>query len=198
MPFFLVAAENGERIVLDKAVILIGRHPDCDAVLNNSRKVSRRHCCIAQVNDAFIVRDLGSMNGVRVNGRRIEREAPLALGDEIAFGDARFILQSLDSPDAHSDRAPASPVESAADAKPAVVEVVEAKRPIDLSQKFPVPIDDEEGEEFAVEPSIVRQPGEFPAFQPHLGGPVSEENSDGDDIPILKDVEGPEESESQH
>ena len=67
MPMFLVPLEGGDAISLEKAVTFIGRHPDCDIVLSNSRKVSRKHCCIAQINEAYVVRDLGSMNGVRVN-----------------------------------------------------------------------------------------------------------------------------------
>jgi len=88
----LVPLNGGASITLDKPIILIGRHPECDAVLQKSTKVSRRHCCVAQVNNRYIVRDLGSMNGVRLNGERVT-EAELRLGDELAIGDQFFTLK---------------------------------------------------------------------------------------------------------
>jgi pSer/pThr/pTyr-binding forkhead associated (FHA) protein len=40
---------DGNQIVLDRAVILVGRSPDCDAVLTGSSKISRMHCALVQV-----------------------------------------------------------------------------------------------------------------------------------------------------
>lgn len=96
MQMVLTPLTGGEGIVLDKAILLFGRQPDCDVVLAGSRKVSRKHCCIAQIHDYFVVRDLGSMNGVRVNGVRIDREAKLKAGDEIVIGDVAFRLELAD------------------------------------------------------------------------------------------------------
>lgn len=81
---------GGKPIPLDKAVLFFGRHPDCDVRLGDSTKVSRRHCCLAQVDDRWVVRDLGSLNGVRVNGEAIDREADLKIGDEVTIGDFVF------------------------------------------------------------------------------------------------------------
>jgi pSer/pThr/pTyr-binding forkhead associated (FHA) protein len=64
--------------------MLFGRHAECDVQLN-SRKVSRRHCCIAQIRDYLVVRDLGSTNGVRINGVRVV-EGQLRSGDELTIG----------------------------------------------------------------------------------------------------------------
>src|SRR5579872_1907583 len=64
MPAQLVALHDGPSILLDKPILLLGRHPECDIQID-SRKISRRHCCIAQVDDFLVVRDLGSTNGVR-------------------------------------------------------------------------------------------------------------------------------------
>ncbi|MFV0442646.1 MAG: FHA domain-containing protein [Planctomycetaceae bacterium] len=93
MPMFLVPLEGGDTVALDKAVTFVGRHPDCDVVLNNSRKVSRKHCCIAQINDSYVVRDLGSMNGVRVNDDISHEELRLRPGDELWVGDVGFRLE---------------------------------------------------------------------------------------------------------
>jgi predicted component of type VI protein secretion system len=101
MPMMLVPLENGEPILLDKAIMLFGRHPDCDVVLTSSRKVSRKHCCIAQIHDYYVVRDLGSMNGVRVNGEPAGREARLRAGDEVHIGDIPYRIE-VASPDRRS------------------------------------------------------------------------------------------------
>ncbi len=90
MPFQLVPLNEGTAPVigLQRPVILIGRHIDCDARIENS-KISRRHCCVAIAYDRIILRDLGSRNGVRVNGRIVD-EIRLQVGDEIAIGPLFF------------------------------------------------------------------------------------------------------------
>jgi len=149
MAVFLESLNGGRQIVLDKAVMLIGRQSDCDVVLDNSRKVSRKHCALAQVNDRYVVRDLASMNGVTVNGERVKREAPLCVGDEIAFGDVRFRLCDTNQvPKNQQNEAEPLVPPAAPSPEPAV-----PPRPQNISQKFPVPIA-EEGVDFAVEPSI--------------------------------------------
>lgn len=90
MPMMLTPLGDGEPVAINKAVTFFGRHPDCDVVLTHSRKVSRKHCCIAQINDYFVVRDLGSMNGVRINDEQVEKEARLSPGDEVWIGDVGF------------------------------------------------------------------------------------------------------------
>lgn len=89
------------KIPLQRPVLLVGRHPECDIRLDLS-KVSRRHCCIALAYDRVVIRDLGSRNGVRVNGRLVE-EAQLHAGDEVAIGPILYRLES------QAVAAPASP-----------------------------------------------------------------------------------------
>jgi predicted component of type VI protein secretion system len=86
MSFQLVPLNQGTApvISLQRPVILIGRHIDCDARIEDS-KISRRHCCVAIAYDRIILRDLGSRNGIRVNGRIVD-EVRLQVGDEIAIG----------------------------------------------------------------------------------------------------------------
>jgi len=88
MPPELVALTEGPSIMLDKPILLIGRHQECDIQIP-SRKISRRHCCIAQVNDHLVVRDLCSTNGVRINGVRVA-EGTLNAGDELTIGNHRY------------------------------------------------------------------------------------------------------------
>src|SRR5713101_465469 len=88
MPAQLVALTDGPNILLDKPILLNGRHPECDIQID-SRKISRRHCCIAQVDDALVVRDLGSTNGIRINSVRV-LEGHLKSGDELTIGGNRY------------------------------------------------------------------------------------------------------------
>jgi predicted component of type VI protein secretion system len=88
MPAQLVALDSGPSILLDKPILLLGRHPECDIQID-SRKISRRHCCIAQVSDYLVIRDLGSTNGIRINGMRM-LEGQLNAGDELTIGNSRY------------------------------------------------------------------------------------------------------------
>jgi pSer/pThr/pTyr-binding forkhead associated (FHA) protein len=95
-------------IDLQRPILLIGRHMDCDVRLDTP-KISRRHCCIAMAYDRLLIRDLGSRNGVRLNGRMIE-EGRLESGDEVAIGPIVFRLEPSDErPEASAARpAPAA------------------------------------------------------------------------------------------
>lgn len=113
----LVPTEGGNPIVLDKPIILIGRNQDCDIALQNSSKVSRRHCCIVQCGERYLVRDLGSMNGVRVNSTRVI-EAELKAGDEVAVADVDFTFrvdEVVDRPAPRVQKQPREPDTPAAE-----------------------------------------------------------------------------------
>jgi predicted component of type VI protein secretion system len=104
MSFQLVPLNNGTSpiITLQRPVVLIGRHLDCDARIEHT-KISRRHCCVAIAYDRIILRDLGSRNGVRVNGRKVE-EVRLQVGDEVAIGPILYRFEGQPSP--HAKPAP--------------------------------------------------------------------------------------------
>ena len=88
MPAHLLSLADGPSILLDKPILLFGRHEECDVQLN-SKKVSRRHCVLAQVSDYLVIRDLGSTNGVRINGQRVA-EGKLRPGDELQIGNFKY------------------------------------------------------------------------------------------------------------
>jgi pSer/pThr/pTyr-binding forkhead associated (FHA) protein len=94
MSFQLVPLIKGTApiIALHRPVLLIGRHIECDVRLDFP-KISRRHCCVAIAYDRVLVRDLGSRNQVRVNGRVVE-EARLQAGDELAIGPILYRLEA--------------------------------------------------------------------------------------------------------
>ena len=84
----LLSLADGPSIMLDKPILLFGRHEECDIQLN-SKMVSRRHCVLAQVEDYLVIRDLGSTNGVKINGERVT-EGKLRPGDELQIGNFRY------------------------------------------------------------------------------------------------------------
>jgi len=75
---------------------LIGRHPECDVRIDLP-KVSRRHCCVALAYERVLIRDLGSRNGLRVNGLLVE-EAQLSGGDEVAIGPVLYRMEEQAPP----------------------------------------------------------------------------------------------------
>ncbi|QDT64021.1 FHA domain-containing protein [Calycomorphotria hydatis] len=119
MKYYLIPQPDGKPIALNKAVILIGRHPDCDITVADSDRVSRRHCCVVQVNEHYMLRDLGSTNGVRVNGDLIDKEAVLAVGDEISVGDQRLIFAGANQSAGRSAKQYTKTVESESISHPA-------------------------------------------------------------------------------
>ena len=90
MTVLLKPLRGGRPVVIDKPIVLVGRHPDCDFIITDSPKISRKHCCLALVNSQLFVRDLESMNGVWVNEDRVEQLQDLSAGDELMIGDVAF------------------------------------------------------------------------------------------------------------
>jgi pSer/pThr/pTyr-binding forkhead associated (FHA) protein len=86
----LVALDDSPDIPLDRTLVVVGRHPQCDARLGSLR-VSRQHCCLTQAEGEIVVRDLGSTNGIRINGERVE-VGRLRPGDELSIAHFRYRL----------------------------------------------------------------------------------------------------------
>jgi DNA-binding response OmpR family regulator len=75
-------------VPLDKEVVTLGKRPDCDVMLD-SPFVSRTHARIERRDGAYAIVDPGSLNGISVNGKRIEANQPfeLARSDQIVIAD---------------------------------------------------------------------------------------------------------------
>jgi pSer/pThr/pTyr-binding forkhead associated (FHA) protein len=71
--------------------MLIGRHSDADIRLALP-DVSRRHCRIVFAHGAWQLFDLSSLNGVFVNGERVQR-ASLKEGDQLKIGGLVFDIR---------------------------------------------------------------------------------------------------------
>jgi FhaA, N-terminal domain/FHA domain len=88
---------DGRRIVLGPRGATIGRSRDCEVVLDD-QNVSRRHVAVrplAASTSGWAVEDLGSTNGTKLNGRRVDEPTPLEPGDRIELGttELRFELE---------------------------------------------------------------------------------------------------------
>jgi hypothetical protein len=79
-----VVVPGGQRVILGEQVVRIGRLPDCGVQLADTN-VSRHHAEIRPAGDGFVVVDLGSTNGTKVNGVRVG-ERLLRDADEITVG----------------------------------------------------------------------------------------------------------------
>ena len=184
MLMHLVPLTGGPAIPMDKPILFFGRQPECDVVLLNSRKVSRKHCCIAQIDDHFVIRDLGSMNGVRVNEKPVSKECRIGTGDVVHIGDVGYRLE-VRNPEKKPAAVPAKKGAPGVMFKAAASKAPAAKPPrrIDpkfLSQDLPVAIPDEELD-FAVEET---QRKLKPAKSKR---PKEEEVIELDDIDIIED-----------
>lgn len=84
---------DGQRYALAGTTTRVGRSSDNDIVLSDV-KVSRHHAVITDNGTALVITDLGSANGVRVRGQRIDPSAELFEGDRIRVGDQEFTLET--------------------------------------------------------------------------------------------------------
>ena len=86
------AYDLSQGALLGQAGAVLGRSREADVILEDPN-VSRRHAEIRPSGGSWIVRDLGSTNGVKVNGRRIQGPQSLKPGDELVLGTARVTFE---------------------------------------------------------------------------------------------------------
>ena len=75
---------GGRRNVLSGSRVVLGRSREADIVLQDPN-VSRRHAELRRDDEGWQVVDLGSTNGIKVNGRRVDHQS-LSPGDQITIG----------------------------------------------------------------------------------------------------------------
>jgi hypothetical protein len=75
---------DGRRVALGDEPVVLGRLPDCQVVISDP-KASRRHAEVRPSGNGFLVADLNSTNGTKLNGAEI-REQALHDGDRIGIG----------------------------------------------------------------------------------------------------------------
>lgn len=84
----IIEDDEGRKTVVPFArdEISIGRQ-EGNTIRLTERNVSRRHARLLRQNDSIIIEDLGSYNGVLINGERIDARSPIREGDLIEIGD---------------------------------------------------------------------------------------------------------------
>ncbi len=90
-PLRLTLEAIGMSIDVQQPNVVVGRHSDAEVRLALP-EISRRHCRIAFENDRWRVYDLSSLNGVFVNGERMQ-EATLYDGDRLQLGTFSMVVE---------------------------------------------------------------------------------------------------------
>jgi hypothetical protein len=83
---------GGQTVPVGTAGAVLGRSRDCDVVLDDPN-VSRHHAEVRPSGGSWIVNDLGSTNGIKVNGRRVRGPESLKRGDVIEIGTSRITFE---------------------------------------------------------------------------------------------------------
>jgi sigma-B regulation protein RsbU (phosphoserine phosphatase) len=101
VPHLVVTPADGpsECFALGAERATVGRAGDCDLILPDVL-LSRRHAELVRSSRGWTLRDLGSLNGTRLNGVRVGGEQPLHDGDVIALSDWKLVFREADAPKA--------------------------------------------------------------------------------------------------
>jgi hypothetical protein len=83
---------RGRRLLIGPDGAVIGRSRECDIVLDDAN-VSRKHVEVKPQGGSWIVVDLGSTNGSRLNGQRLQRPEVIQAGDEIEAGNSTIVFE---------------------------------------------------------------------------------------------------------
>lgn len=114
----LIPLDEGNSIILQKDLVLVGRQENCDLRIEH-KTISKLHCVLVKTDGLVLIRDLGSTNGCRVNGQKVSRAALLP-NDVVSI--ANFKYKVMIGPDE-------MPLPDAPAAKPRrseVTEIIEA------------------------------------------------------------------------
>ncbi|MBK7586743.1 MAG: FHA domain-containing protein [Myxococcales bacterium] len=93
-----VLARGSERVPLGEGETVIGRSLDCQVVIEG-HMISRRHAKVTVTDAAVFVEDMGSVNGVRVDGEAVREKMLVSPGAKIAVADVVYTLESFERDD---------------------------------------------------------------------------------------------------
>jgi pSer/pThr/pTyr-binding forkhead associated (FHA) protein len=90
-PLRLRREPAGDIVEIRRSSALVGRLAQADVRLTEP-EISRRHCRFVLEDGLWRIRDLGSTNGIHLNGHRLQ-EAVLYPGDRVHIGSVEFIVE---------------------------------------------------------------------------------------------------------
>src|SRR5262245_19778140 len=88
---------HGKSLHFPPGDFLVGSGPECQ-VRPKSDWISRQHCLLRVTSETVSVRDLGSVTGTLVNGRRVVGELRLTAGDRLQLGPVVLEMRPLVDP----------------------------------------------------------------------------------------------------
>jgi hypothetical protein len=83
---------DGKRLVVGSSGVTMGRSHQCELMLDDPN-VSRTHAEVRPRGGSWVITDLGSTNGSRVNGRTVEGSEVLKPGDQIELGTSQITFE---------------------------------------------------------------------------------------------------------
>lgn len=176
-------SDAAKTLQLSQDVVTLGRSKENIIILRNI-KASRHHAKIERIGATYQISDLGSGNGTRVNGEKVDFQA-LSTGDEIRIGDAVVTLKSIDDAVDGEDvsEEPTEQIELQGDDDIKIQSDGDAAEGEELDLKIEgdddikiqddsddVPADERETE-IAVKPAAPAKPGPKPLQRPGLSKP---------------------------
>jgi|688.fasta_scaffold813017_1 pSer/pThr/pTyr-binding forkhead associated (FHA) protein len=88
----LLDKRTGEEFNICRYATSIGREIGNDLVIVSDKTISRQHAQIQFKDGRFLVQDLNSKNGTRVNGKKVVEMTMLKSGDEVSLGLTQMIF----------------------------------------------------------------------------------------------------------
>lgn len=87
----LIAGDR--RYALSGSISVIGRGRECDITLPDPN-ISRRHAEIKKIGNSWALEDLGSTNGTKLDGMKVNGQVPLQPGDNITVGSTQLLFET--------------------------------------------------------------------------------------------------------
>ncbi len=140
-------------LATDKTCVIVGRSPKCDLVIPHEA-ISRQHCQIEFIKDRFYITDLGSSNGITIDGKKIppNTKVPFLSTSQLTLGKLDCEISQSVTPNETSPKIISSTVADSGDFtatmrlsrielnRPSITLELEKKKTIQKSTKVRNPI----------------------------------------------------------
>lgn len=103
-------------LLTDKTCVIVGRSPKCDLIIPHEA-ISRQHCQIEFINDRFYITDLGSSNGITIDGKKIppNTKTSFTSKSQLTLGKLDCEISQSVTPDESSPKIISSTVDDSGD-----------------------------------------------------------------------------------